>query len=426
MIGVILYTLLELTNFYLAYRYVFGVRFTKKRWPYIMVIIGACTVQIAVLYLLDDTWRDVIALGMALAGAVILTERKRWKTIFLYPMVFFLSGFINVLGSYGIAVLVGITQEMVGDSVALTLVAECTGIIVFCIYDAVMRKKHREETSLTFGQYLILAMGGICFFVILTFSQGLLNDEAVFVNEIKDVTAIASFVIAFIFVGLSIWQQITWKRAMQYRMENEQYEIYLDGQEEYIRMLIIEDEKRRRLRHDMNAHMLALDTMVEKEEWDMLREYLGQMKESMEEISVNKYTTISAVDAIVDEWHRKAVEREVRWSWAGKLKATNKVSVFELCTIFSNLLSNAVEAVERMDGDRRIEVKLSNYQEQIVISVGNTCGTVSEQQGKLVTTKEDKLFHGLGLKNVEEIVKKHKGSIDFNLKSGWFQVDIVL
>jgi len=426
MVGVILYTILEFVNFYLAYRCVFSVRFTKKRWPYVMVITGACIVQVVVLYLVDNTWRDVIALGMGLLGATILTEKKRWKTILLYPMVFFLSSFINILGSYGLAEMLGTTQKEVGDSVIMTLVAECTGIIVFCVYNAVMTKMRREEMPLTFGQCLILAMGGICFFVILTFSQGLLNDEELFVNEIKDITAVSSFVIAFVFIGLTIWQQITWKRAMQYRMDNEKYEIYLDGQEEYIQMLIIEDEKRRRLRHDMNAHMIALDTMVEKEEWDRLREYLRHMKESIEETSVNKYTSISAVDAIVDEWHRKALECDVKWSWKGKLKVTENMSIFELCTIFSNLLSNAVEAVERIEEDRRIEVKISNFQEKIVISIRNTCGTVQEQQGKLVTSKEDKAFHGLGLKNVEEIVKKHEGSIEFNVKDGWFQIDIIL
>ena len=425
MVGVILYTLLELANFYLAYRCVFGVRFTNKRWPYVMVIAGACVVQIAVRYLVDDTWRDVIALGMALVGAIILAEGKRWKVFLLYPLVFFLSGFINVLGSYGIAALLRITQENVGNSVVLTLVAECTGILGFYIYDVVM-KKRKKEMTLTFGQYLILLLGVICFFVILTFSQGLLNDDMVFVNEMKDVTAVASFVIAFVFIGLSIWQQITWKRALQYRTDNEKYEIYLDGQEEYIRMLIIEDEKRRNLRHDMNAHMLALDTMVEKEEWDTLREYLREMKESLKEASVNKYTSISAVDAIVDEWHRKAMEHEVEWLWKGKIKATNRISVFELCTIFSNLLSNAVEAVEKIEGDRRIKIQLSDYQEKLVISIGNTCGSVLEQQGKFVTSKEDKVFHGLGLKNVEEIVNRQGGSIDFNVENGWFQVDIVL
>lgn len=308
MIGVILYTLLELTNFYLAYSCVFGMRFTKKRLPYIMVIVGACTAQVAVQYWVDDTWRDLLVLGMGLAGAIILIEGKKWKTILLYPMAFFLPSLINTIGSYGLAALLGTTQEVVLDSTIFTMLSQFTAICIFILFDIIMGKKKSSQTSLTSGQHFVLLIGAMCFCVVITFSQGLLREDTEIVTEMKDVTATAGFVIAFVFIGLSIWQQITWKKAMQYRMDNEKYEIYLEKQEEYIRMLIVEDEKRRKLRHDMNAHMLALDTMVEKEEWNGLREYLGQMKDSINETAVNKYTMISAVDAIVDEWHRKSLQ----------------------------------------------------------------------------------------------------------------------
>lgn len=425
MIGVILYTLLELTNFYLAYKCVFGVRFTKKRWPYVMLIVGACVVQIVVRYLVDDTWRDVIIVAMGLLGALMLSEAKRLKTLLLYPIAFFLSSFINIMGGYLVALLLGMEQQAVNNSDWLLILCDFTGIISFLVYGKFIKRNSGEE-SLTIGQYIIMLLGVVCFFILIAFSQGLLHNDLEWANQMKNLVSTVSLLIALFFMGLSIWQQITWKKAMQYRMDNEKYEIYLEGQEEYIRMLIIEDEKRRKLRHDMNAHMLALDTMVKKEEWDTLRKYLRAMKESLEEASVNKYTSISAVDAIVDKWYRKALEHEVQWSWRGKIKETNRISVFELCTIFSNLLSNAVEAVEKMEEDRRIEIQISDYQEKLVISMGNTCEIVSKQQGKFVTSKEDTVFHGLGLKNVEEIVNRQGGSIDFKVETGWFQVDIVL
>lgn len=426
MVGVILYTLMEFINFYLAYRNVFGICFTKRKLPYAIIIFVSCLTQILVLYFVDNTWRDVIAIVMGLVGAIVLTESKIGKTILLYPVVFFLSSFINVLGSYGVAALLGITQEAVGNSVALTLVSECTGIIVFIIYDILVRKRSREELSLTVGQYVLLLAGGACFFIVIAFLQGLLQEGVSAINEMKEITAIASVVIALVFMALCIWQQITWKRALQYRIENEKYAIFLAGQEEHISMLIIEDEHRRRLRHDMNAHMLALDAMVEREEWGMLREYLGQMKERFGEAAVNKYTMFSAVDAIIDEWYSRAMKCHVEWSWEGTLKASDRVTVFELCTVFSNLLSNAVEAIEKIDGESKIEVRVSDFQGEIVLSVGNTCGVEGISQSRPITTKKDKEFHGLGLKNVEEIVKKHEGSIDYEMKEGWFQVDIVL
>ena len=426
MMGVILYTLIEFFNYYLAYRNVLGIRFTTKKLCYLIAIVSSCVVQLLVLYLVDNTWRDIIAIIMGLFSAIIVSESKRWKTVLLYPIASFLPSLINILGSYGVAALLGITQEVVGDSVMLTLLSECTAIVVFIIYDLVINKRKREEMSLTVGQYVILLVGVTCFFLVVAFSQGLLRDDMEFVYETKNQTAVASIVIALFFIVLSIWQQITWKRALRYQLDNRKYEIFLAGQEEHIRTLILEDERRRKLRHDMNAHMLALDTLAAKEEWNQLRQYLSQMKETLVETNVNKYTMISAVDAIISKWHMKAMKCHAEWSWEGTIRTVDRVSIFELCTLFSNLLSNAVEAIEKSGNGGRIEVKVSNYQERIVLSIGNTCDNTIVCRERPETTKDDKMFHGLGLKNVEEIVKKHEGSIDYEIRANWFQVAIVL
>ncbi len=426
MIGVMLYTLMEFLNFYVAYKVVFGITFTKRKNPYVFVILATWAVQIGVMYLVDDTWRDIVATIAGMFGATVLTQSKKWKVLCLYPLVFFLSSFINVLGSYGIAALLGITQQIVVDSIVLTLLAECTAIIIFTVIGIIMKKYCHREISLSAGQYLVFLVGAVCFFAIIGFAQGVFQEEMGTLIKMKNVIVLASVAVAFLFILLSVWQQITWREKLRYQMENEKYEMFLAGQEEHIRMLMIEDEKRRKLRHDMNAHMLAMRTMAEREEWDMLREYLGKMEESLADVAVNKYTMISAVDAIVDEWQRKALQHNAEWTWEGILGKIEGVTVFELCVLFSNLLSNAVEAIEKLEQNKRIEIKVSGFQGKNVISIGNTCGAVTMDGERLITSKSDKLFHGLGLKNVEEIVKKYNGHIDYEITEGWFQVNIVL
>lgn len=428
MLGVVLYTLLEFINFYLAYRSLFGITFTKKKMPYFVVIVCACIVQVLVLLLVDDTWRDITAVGMGFLGAIFLGEGQRKKVILLYPVVTFIPSLINMLGSFIIAALFGVTQAEVVNSTALTLMSECTAIIVFTVILFMGKGKDREPNIITKGQYVLLLVGACCFFVIIAFSQGLLDGETnmFFLYELKNLTAVVSMVLAFFFMGLCIWQQITWKRALQYQLKSEKYRMFLEGQEEHIRMLILGDENRRKLHHDMNAHMLALKSMAEKEEWDALQIYLAEMQNGLDSTYVHKYTTISAVDAIVAEWHSRALNCQAQWSWEGTLQQSSRISLFELCTIFSNLLSNAVEAVEGLEKERYIIIKVSDFQGKIVISVRNTCEEKENTKERPKTTKRDKEYHGLGLQNVEEIVRKQEGSIEYTIQEGWFQVDIVL
>lgn len=425
MVGVIVYFLVELLNYYLAYRYIFRIPFTKNKYFYLIDIICACMIETLVLMQMGQAYRDLSILVVGLLAILIVTKSKRWKVFLLYPVVFFLTSMINTLGSYGLAALLGIAQEEVCNSAGLTLIAECTAIIVFLLYEKVVRKKNTEEVELTMGQYLILLVGSIGTFLIVGFSQGLLRGEIDVLHKNKELIAVVSTVVAIFFIGLSIWQHITWKKAFQYKVENEKYKMFLSGQEKHIHMLIYEDEKRRKLHHDMNAHMVALDNMVINKDWVQLKKYISQMKQSLDDVKVDKYTTISAVDAIISEWHERAITHKVEWSWRGTLHPLDRVSVYELCIVFSNLLSNAVEELEKGDKGGKLDISVSNFQGKIVISIKNTCrDTVT--CGDLKTTKGDKRFHGLGLKNVKEIIEKHEGSIEYSIVDNRFQVDVIL
>ena len=425
MIAVIMYTLVEFLIFYIVYVNVFGVKFKRKKLPYIAIILSTCFVQVAVLWLADNTWKDVVILGGGFVAVFILTEGKKLKAFLLFPVVYFLTSMVNILNAYGLEALLGITHDALCDSMGLMLVAVGMTLLVFTIYGVIAKRKDLGEVVFDARQYLTLSVGICCAFVIVSFSQGLLEGDPL-INDIRNEVAAACVVMSLLFIALSIWQQITWKRAYKYRIDNEKYELFLSKQEEHINMLIREDESRRRLKHDMRAHMQALDTLAQRGELEMLRQYLHNMEESFDNDRVEKFTTISAVDAVISEWHKKAVERQAEWSFEGALSQPERITIFELCTIFSNLLGNAVEAIEKVNAQRQIKINISTFQGKIVLVVGNSCDTTIKGSSRPETTKGDKKNHGLGLKNVEEIVQKQKGSIEYDIGNGWFQVTVVL
>lgn len=422
---VITYTLVELLIFYAAYTYLFGVKFTKKKLLYVAVILGTCCVQAAVLYLVDDSWVDVVIIGGGFFAAPILARENRFKAFLLFPIVYFLASMGNILSAYGLEALLGINHGAFCDSIGLMLVAESVTLFSFTVCGMVIKKRNSAEVAFNVRQYFTLFLGICCAVVIVGFSQGLLAGDPL-VNELKNQVAVACVVIALLFVALSIWQQVTWKKAYKYKIENEKYELFLSKQEEHIRILISEDEKRRRLKHDMRAHVQALDALAKDGELDLLRQYLHNMEKSLSNDKIEQFTTISAVDAVISEWYKEAAKRQAEWSWEGELSPPERITIFELCTIFSNLLENAVEAIENVHEKRQIKINISIFQGKIVIVIGNSCDTAIKANSRPATTKEDKTNHGLGLKNVEEIVRKHKGSVEYEMYNGWFQITVIL
>lgn len=426
MLGIVIYNLIQFLNYFLTYSIVMNIRFAKKKLSYVVIVASSCMIQNIVNHQMDEVWGSMVPVAISLIGAVILDEYKKWKVLLLYPVVWAMASLVNIFGSYILAAILGITQKQVCDSESLTCVAECTMLVVLFVYGMIRKWKKRDEVRFSAVQYCLLYLGIGSFFVVMAFSQGLIRNEWEALDNMKDEVIIASIVIAFCFMVLSIYQQVIWKKNYEYRMENEKYGLFLTKQEEHIRMLVTEDERWRKLRHDMNAHIVAMDNIVEREDWGELKKYFAQMKDSIEETKIEKYTTISAVDAVIAEWHKRAIEDQVIWSWEGRLMSVERVTIFDLCILFSNLLSNAVEAVRKIEKEKKIQVKVVNFQEQVVLSVGNTCVEQINIRTRPNTTKEDMHFHGLGLRNVEEIVEKNKGSIEYQAKDGWFQVDIVL
>ena len=63
----------------------------------------------------------------------------------------------------------------------------------------------------------------------------------------------------------------------------------------------------------------------------------------------------------------------------------------------------------KIQEDKRIiEFEIAGYNSQIFISVRNSYDmeSIINQKQKFITTKEDKLNHGIGLENVSRTVKK--------------------
>ena len=97
------------------------------------------------------------------------------------------------------------------------------------------------------------------------------------------------------------------------------------------------------------------------------------------------------------------------------------------CTIISNLLNNAIEACEKIQEDKRIiEFEIVGYNSQIFISVCNSYDmeSIINQKQKFITTKEDKLNHGIVLENVRMTVKKYDGDMRISQENERFIVTI--
>ena len=96
----------------------------------------------------------------------------------------------------------------------------------------------------------------------------------------------------------------------------------------------------------------------------------------------------------------------------------------DLSLILGNLLENAVEAAEKVEENRYINVKMKFDKNNLLLFVDNS------YKGKLLKTRDNRLKstnHGVGLASVYRAVAKYHGSVVIeDSEPGKFKIRIVL
>lgn len=417
---------------YLAYRNVCNTRFRRQIWIYPVTMLVIWGIQTGVLLLVDNTWIEIIMMAAGLVVPLVWADSScaRWKLALLYPAVYLATGVAATLSTYAVALLTGSMQWQVQESLPLLAISE--GIVIALLLAVgYVKRRHRPDQTDDCRQmnpvlYALLLVGMVLVTLLLGYVQGIERGELLSRFGARQ-AGLVFCVIALLFMGICIWQQITLRRERKYRIRSEEYERYLRQQEEHIRMLILQDEHMRRFRHDFRAHIIALEAIAEKGSPEELRSYLKTMRQQAAMDSVRQYTGLAAVDAVVGEWAKRAEEKAVNVQWEGRLTPLDRVEIFDLCIIFSNLLTNALEACEGLEENRRrIKVTLYCYEATILLTVKNTYDDSDGKTFSLESRKQDRYQHGLGIRNVCDTLKKYGGTLTYRAEEGWVTAEVLL
>ena len=210
-----------------------------------------------------------------------------------------------------------------------------------------------------------------------------------------------------------------------YKQRDELNKRYLKMQEENYMYLMQKNEDTRRFRHDVKGHMFTLKQLINQGKIEQLDMYINRVEEELHLEERRVSVTNAIVDAILNKYLYEAENKGIEFNVKGKLFEECKMEAYDLCTVFDNLLNNAVNAAGE-SVDKKIWLKIQREEAGIQIYVENSCmGDRVKEGNNFVTTKEDKENHGYGLKNVRSSVMKYNGTMTAKWQEdGFFCVDI--
>lgn len=319
-----------------------------------------------------------------------------------------------------------------------------------------------------FAEKYFFAIGGVVVFAALLLLRGLdiaatdVADDAArrTLGFIREGGAVAAG-----FLGLLFFAIQTANERLQ--LIRRQQDRYLQKQQEYYELLLEKEQDTRAYRHDMQRHLMNLYASQREEKGAKAQEYLRELMKGLDEIQKKVYVTGNDVIDVLTSAYLARLDSAAEITFDCQLQQLPKIGDMDLCTIYGNLLENAVEELElgkklQMEGanpddgmgvaaegniSRREEGEMPDRQMlRVEIASGrfwfrihmenSLAESWREQQdgkkeqtgedGRKGTWKGDEKNHGLGLLNVKRTVERLAGTYEAGQTEGKYVVTVTL
>ncbi len=420
------YCVVDIVNFILAYRFIFGEKIKKDVGKYIFLFFGIVILQWVNISFIGIE-KGLLNLIYGFVAVLILGEGKIVKRlIILFDSFAVTAVFINFF-NYGFCFLFKKDQqEMIEDPVYGTIMngTFLIFVIIYLLNKRITKKDYNPLIDFSTDQQCVLSLALFCCLFIMGMSQVFFSYADIPLN-IKNFFCMLMALLCMFFIIVLVWLSNSIRMRDTYMHERELADLRMLEQEKRFGIIQNSNEEIRKFKHDVKGHMIALHNYIIQKDCEGAEEYLNKIGVKLETDGSRSYTGIVVLDAIINNYRREMVSKSIEFHWDGTCSLSEThIDLFDLCTVFENILVNAIEACEKISSNRIVSISVQMINKKLCIIEKNTMSgnLVLDKEGRPVTTKTDKKNHGLGTKNIRDVVTKHDGMIKFTGEDGWFEV----
>lgn len=414
---------LDVSRYYLVNILLFGSGI-KRSWVY--VFNGVACVVIAGVLRLSPTISYIMTYVAVMLTSMFLLEGNLKKRVFLSISLFTIFSCIDGILEMGIEVIYSLNAF----STAEKGIIEEIITIVLLILVLLLRKNNNLDIA---GQWdrikksfsaIIIGVGsflGFGLYVANRYTNYVVDEELRMKLNISSLLALISLLILLVFIFYI--QRINEKMESVIEIERELKVM----QTKYYCALLEKEENTRRYRHDMINHFMCLSEYAQEEDAYKTLEYIQTLQSGFLYTEKKEYDTGNPIlDLLLSSYLRDIKGMNILVE--GKCKHRIDISDVDMCTIFSNLIKNAIEEIERCETDNRyICINIKQGIKYTEIQIKNSSMLMQRDIKNFeVTSKADKKNHGIGLRNVKNAVEKNRGKLVIENLEGEFIVTVRL
>lgn len=157
--------------------------------------------------------------------------------------------------------------------------------------------------------------------------------------------------------------------------------------------------------------------------------FLDSMEDEIKAYEAQNKTGNSVLDTVLTGKSLYCSHHDIEFTCAADGALLSFIDVTDICTVFGNLLDNAIECEMRISDIKKRVVRLTvrGWKGFLSIQCENYCEeTPVFRDGLPLTTKSEEGVHGYGLKSIRYSVEKYGGTMTVRNEDHWFTVKLMI
>ena len=394
----------------------------RNIYVYIAVLLGMLSVSFVIFYIENSVFKLVLYLFSVIAMFLVIYKEQNVKLIIFSLWISFITSLLDTMSMVLVDIISDVTK--IDITMLKDVVVSCISLLVVFVLNYFLNKKNKVGIkNITHKELVIFTIVAIMDAFVTVLISSFIETQNI--NKISYLLTLFIVVIG-IYIQLALVIILFTQKTIVVEQKKE-IEKYLEVQKGHYEYHNKKEYETRKFRHDLRSHTALIKDVVRDGNHELLEEYLDEIDQKVEAL-VNKVTVSNDIaDAIINHYCSIAGNKGISMEVKGRFPVKCNISTYDLCTIFSNLLTNAIEAAQEAD-EKKINLICGNNEDgEVFINLSNTYSeSIYMKNGRIITNKSNKEYHGFGLENVCDSIDKYDGVIDIYETGKEFHIEIML
>lgn len=426
MIKVFVDILMYVFEFLLLYNYAESLFISeKKRRIKVIAIIGINTI-LCVLYQFGISYINAIAIVLLYTFVFVFIYKTPFKNAVFHTIIFVSIMTVSELAVISLCTLLfNDFNAMHSNFGAYIFVIVSSKLIYSSVIMAIKKffaEKKTKETKDNFFWILFLlpltSLVTVLLFSYISYDYNVSDVSSIFISTVSILLLFADIIVFIIYERA----QKNYDELYDIKTINFQQEL----DKKYFEVIEQTNDEIKHFSHDIKNHLLQIRYIDDIEE---MHKYLDRLISDVENISYVGISDNKMLNLIISKYISICEKKGIRFAPSVKLANLSYINDVDLSTLLNNLLDNSVEAAEKAENSQIELYVFSKNSRYDGIIIRNTCINPPQTVGKkLITSKAEKAYHGLGLNIVKKIIKKYDALYDWKYEgeNHIFETDIAL